>query len=118
MRNPKQIKINSLWAGVRILILWRFLYFSPSLTFAAGELNNSILFRALSDELNRNVNRLQLENQAKLCSIMEPNAKFEIGKNKLKSKVIEFSKIFNKYPPVLKSYVTFKVRAGNQYFLT
>jgi len=65
IQNVKQIKINSLWAGVGILVLLGFLYFSPSFTFASEELNNNILFRALTDELNRNITRLQLENQAK-----------------------------------------------------
>lgn len=235
IRNPKQIKANSLWAGVGMLVLLGFLYFLPSFTFASEELNNSVLFRALSDELNRSITRLQLEKQAKpfyiayrvldlkeieirasfggllfnneshsrnlyvdlrvgnyqmdnsnficqvsgggvietdetrlpvedeyfalrqaiwlvtdgtykkaletlarkkayfqnkqtndtiqdfiavkLCSIIEPLARFELDKNKVKSKVIELSKIFNKYPQILESYVAFKFYAGNQYFL-
>ncbi|MGQ9665533.1 MAG: metallopeptidase TldD-related protein [bacterium] len=232
IQNLKQVKISSLL--IEILVLLVFLYF-PSLTFADLDLNNNILFRALSDELNRNITRLQLENQAKPfyiayrvldtkemeikasfggllfnnewrsrnlyvdlrvgnyqtdnsnficqvsggrvieadeiqlpvedeyfalrqaiwlvtdgtykkaleklarkmaylqnkqtndtvqdfiavkpCSIIEPIARFEIDENRIRMKVVEFSKVFNKYPQILESFVTFRYSAGNQYFL-
>lgn len=53
----------------------------------------------------------------KPCSIIEPIARLEIDQNRIRAKVVEFSKIFHKYPQILESFVTFRCSAGNQYFL-
>lgn len=53
----------------------------------------------------------------KPCSIIEPIARFEIDQHRIRTKVVEFSKIFYKYPQILESFVIFRFHAGNQYFL-
>lgn len=55
--------LKSIWFGIWIGLL--ILFELPSLSFSSELTESNILFRALKDELNRSINELRLENQAK-----------------------------------------------------
>ncbi len=55
--------------------------------------------------------------QAKPCSIIEPNATFSVDRKELDKKIVDISNILKDYPRIMESFVSFKLVAGNQYFL-
>lgn len=51
------------------------------------------------------------------CNKIEPEVKLDIDKTEWEKKVVQISKIFQKYPEIYESNITFQTSSCNQYFL-